>query len=69
MWALRRLRYARPHGASARDLDNLSGLAASWRNPGVLFAHNDMTQAHVFALATDGHVLARFAPAMPAPWT
>jgi hypothetical protein len=43
------------------DLANLSGMAASWRNPGVLFAHNDMTQAHVFALRPDGTLLARFA--------
>ena len=42
------------------DLDNLSGLAVSWKNPGVLFAHNDMTQAHVFALAPDGRLLARY---------
>jgi hypothetical protein len=48
-------------GQAPAALDNLSGIAASWRNPGVLFAHNDMTQAHVFALGTDGHVLARFA--------
>jgi hypothetical protein len=48
-------------GQTPAELDNLSGIAASWRNPGVLFAHNDMTQATVFALATDGHLLARFA--------
>jgi hypothetical protein len=42
------------------DLDNLSGMAVSWKNPGVLFAHNDMTQAHVFALAPDGRLLARY---------
>ena len=48
-------------GQTPAELDNLSGMTASWRNPGVLFAHNDMTQATVFALATDGHLLARFA--------
>jgi hypothetical protein len=36
-------------------------MTASRRNPGVLFAHNDMTQAVVFALAPDGRQLGRFA--------
>jgi hypothetical protein len=42
------------------DLNNLSGMSASWRNPGVLFAHNDMTRADVYALGRDGKLLARF---------
>jgi hypothetical protein len=44
----------------AAELANLSGMAASWRNPGVLFALNDMTEARVYALAPDGRLLARF---------
>jgi hypothetical protein len=48
-------------GQTPTGLDNLSGMTASWGNPGVLFAHNDMTQAIVYALATDGRLLARFA--------
>ena len=45
----------------AAEISNLSGMAASWRNPGVLFALNDMTEARVYALAPDGRLLARFA--------
>jgi hypothetical protein len=42
------------------DLAELSGMSASLRNPGVLFAHNDRARSDVFALARDGKLLARF---------
>jgi len=42
-------------------LANLSGIAVSWKNANVLFAHNDMTQAHVFALDPAGQQLGRYA--------
>jgi len=41
-------------------LAELSGIAASWRNPGVLFAHNDRARADVYALAEDGSLRAQF---------
>jgi hypothetical protein len=41
-------------------LDALSGIAASWRNPGVLFAHNDRARADVYALAQDGSLRAQY---------
>jgi hypothetical protein len=42
-------------------MDEVSGLAASRRNPGVLFAHNDSgDSARFFAIAKDGRHLATF---------
>jgi hypothetical protein len=41
-------------------LSALSGIAASWRNPGVLFAHNDRARADVYALAPDGSLRAQY---------
>jgi hypothetical protein len=40
-------------------LDALSGAAASVRNPGVLFAHNDRNRPVVYALDEQGALLAR----------
>lgn len=42
------------------ELAELSGIAASTRNPGVLFAHNDRARAVVYALAEDGTLRGRF---------
>ena len=48
-------------GSVPRELRELSGLAASRRHPGVLWAHNDSGNAFVlFALRTDGRVLSAF---------
>jgi hypothetical protein len=41
-------------------LAELSGISASPRNPGVLFAHNDRARAEVFALGEQGELRARF---------
>jgi len=55
--------YAEPQAlgtvADAR-LDALSGMAASWRNPGVLFVHNDRDQARFFAVSESGELLQTF---------
>lgn len=49
-------------------LAELSGVTASWANPGVLFAHNDRNRAVVYALSRAGALLATYqlegAPAM-----
>jgi hypothetical protein len=42
------------------ELAELSGIAASTRNPGVLFAHNDRARAVVYALGEDGALRGRF---------
>jgi hypothetical protein len=44
---------------SAPGLDALSGMAASWRNPGVIYTHNDREKPIVFALGEDAGLLAR----------
>lgn len=44
----------------AAALDEVSGLAASRRNPGVLFVHNDRDAPELFALAESGALLASF---------
>jgi hypothetical protein len=41
-------------------LDALSGMAASWRNPGVLYVHNDRDRAIVFAVTEAGALLGRY---------
>ena len=41
-------------------LKEASGLAASARNPGVLWTHNDGSQGKIYALATNGSLLATF---------
>ncbi|MEO8213780.1 MAG: hypothetical protein ABI560_11335, partial [Myxococcales bacterium] len=45
-------------GASA--LNNVSGMAASQRNPGILYVHNDMTRTQFFALDQSAALLATF---------
>jgi hypothetical protein len=42
------------------ELAELSGVAASTRHPGVLFAHNDRARAVVYALGEDGALRGRF---------
>jgi hypothetical protein len=42
------------------QLTAVSGIAASWRNPGVLYVHNDRDRPEFFALAETGAVLGRF---------
>jgi hypothetical protein len=39
------------------DLDALSGMAASWRNPGVLYVHNDRERPDLFAISEAGVAL------------
>jgi hypothetical protein len=41
-------------------LDALSGMAASWRNPGVLYVHNDRDRPIVFAVTEGGALLGRY---------
>ena len=36
------------------NITNLTGLAASWKNPGVLFALSDLSQPFIAAMDTDG---------------
>jgi len=43
----------------SRDLSEISGLAASRRNPDVLWMHNDGESREVFAVATTGKLVAR----------
>jgi hypothetical protein len=45
---------------TASNLSNLSGMAVSSRNPGVLYVHNDMTRQEVFALSESGALLATY---------
>jgi hypothetical protein len=42
------------------QLNALSGIAASWRNPGLLYVHNDRDRPEFFAVAEAGAVLGRF---------
>ena len=42
------------------QLDAVSGIAASWRNPGVLYVHNDCDWPEFFAVAESGAVLGHF---------
>lgn len=42
------------------DITEASGLAASWRNPGILWTHNDGPREKVFALNQSGEVVAVF---------
>jgi hypothetical protein len=42
------------------DIREDSGLAASWRNPGVFWTHNDGARENVFALSSEGKLLAEF---------
>lgn len=44
---------------SANDLDEVSGLAASRKNPGILWMHNDGDSRQVFAVTGSGEVDAR----------
>jgi hypothetical protein len=48
-------------------LDALSGIAASWRNPGVLYVHNDRNEPAFFAVSERGAVLGRFTFAGASP--
>jgi hypothetical protein len=48
-------------------LDAISGIAASWRNPGVLYVHNDRNQPVFFAVNERGEVLGRFTFAGASP--
>jgi hypothetical protein len=41
-------------------LNALSGMAASWRNPGVLYVHNDRDRPVVFAVTEAGALLGRY---------
>ncbi len=43
-----------------KALDEASGIAASRRNPGVLWTHNDGSGKHVYALSTQATLLATF---------
>jgi len=45
---------------TASGLDNLSGMAASSRNPGVLYVHNDMTRQQFFAVSEGGALLGTY---------
>jgi hypothetical protein len=45
---------------AATGLDNLSGMAASWKNPGVIFGHNDRNNAQIYAMGPDGSPRARY---------
>lgn len=42
------------------DITEASGLAVSWRNPGVLWTHNDGNRDSIFAIALNGELLGRF---------
>ncbi len=42
------------------DISEASGLAASWRNPGIFWTHNDGSRQKIFALDTNGTLLATF---------
>lgn len=45
---------------SIGSLKEASGLASSWRNPGVLWTHNDGSSQDLFAIGTNGARLATF---------
>src|SRR4051812_42167693 len=42
------------------DITEGSGLAASWRNPGVLWTHNDGSRDILYAITTDGRLLGKY---------
>jgi hypothetical protein len=44
----------------AANLNAVSGIAASWRNPGVLYVHNDRDRAEFFAVSEAGASLGQF---------
>lgn len=44
---------------NAKKLDEISGLAVSHRNPGILWVHNDGDSKSVYAVRTSGEVVAR----------
>jgi hypothetical protein len=44
---------------AAANLNALSGLAASWRNPGLVYVHNDRDRPEVFALDETAAVVAQ----------
>jgi hypothetical protein len=46
--------------AMVDTLTEASGIALSARNPGVLWAHNDGSRQRIFALSTNGALLASF---------
>jgi hypothetical protein len=55
--------YAAPAQAgrvTTAALDQLSGIAASRKNPGVLFVHNDRNMPELWAVSTAGALLATF---------
>jgi hypothetical protein len=55
--------YAQPQTLgtiSESTLDQLSGMAASHKNPGVLFVHNDRDMARFFAVSEQGTLLQTF---------
>ncbi len=45
---------------TASTLNNLSGMAVSSRNPGVLYVHNDMTRQQFFAVSETGALLGTY---------
>jgi hypothetical protein len=53
-----------PPGAIAQvqagELAELSGLAVSWKNPDIFFAHNDRNRATIYAIDRQGELHARF---------
>ena len=52
---------ARPLGrVSSNELAELSGLVASRSQAGILWAHNDRGPSRLFALTTDGRIVATF---------
>jgi hypothetical protein len=44
----------------AAGLNALSGMAASWRNPGVVYVHNDRDRPEFYAVSEAGALLGRF---------
>ncbi|HTG44750.1 MAG TPA: hypothetical protein VK633_09485 [Verrucomicrobiae bacterium] len=57
------LQFSGPENLGAIDSEDIteaSGLAASWRNPGVFWTHNDGSGEKIFALSADGRLLATF---------
>ena len=52
---------------TAASLNNLSGMAVSSRNAGVLYVHNDMTRQESFAVSEAGGLLGERAPPGTSP--
>jgi hypothetical protein len=44
----------------SNDITEGSGLAASWRNPGVLWTHNDGSRDILYAITMDGRLLGKY---------